>query len=130
MSADSPESARKTRLLVSHLFELCGLVVHCPYALETAFDLYVNNNRQQVRPVASIDLEGKVVLTTGASSGIGAAIAREAAVRGAMSLLVGRNARKLTEVEDLIRAQGGRSKVQFTFYAAGSVTVCNHSDRR
>jgi short-subunit dehydrogenase len=56
------------------------------------------------------DLRGKVTLTTGASSGIGAAIAREAAARGAFSLLVGRNAEKLTEVEHSIRSQGGRSK--------------------
>ena len=41
------------------------------------------------------DLRGKVVLTTGASSGIGAAIAREAAARGAISVLIGRNAEKL-----------------------------------
>ena len=45
------------------------------------------------------DLRDKVILTTGASSGIGAAIAREAAARGATSLLVGRNAQKLAEVE-------------------------------
>lgn len=44
-------------------------------------------------------LRGKVVLITGAISGIGAAIAREAAARGAISLLVGRNAEKLAEVE-------------------------------
>ncbi len=56
------------------------------------------------------DLHGKVVLTTGASSGIGAAIAREAAARGAISLLVGRNTEKLAEVEHSIRSQGGRSK--------------------
>ena len=56
------------------------------------------------------DLRDKVVLTTGASSGIGAAIAREAAARGAFSLLVGRNSQKLAEVEHSIRSQGGRSK--------------------
>jgi uncharacterized protein len=56
------------------------------------------------------DLRGKVTLTTGASSGIGAAIAREAAARGALSLLVGRNAEKLAEVEHLIRSAGGCSK--------------------
>jgi short-subunit dehydrogenase len=55
-------------------------------------------------------LHRKVVLTTGASSGIGAAIAREAAARGAVSLLVGRNARKLSDVEHSIRCRGGQSK--------------------
>jgi len=55
-------------------------------------------------------LRDKVVLTTGASSGIGAAIAREAAARGATSLLVGRNPEKLVEVERSIRGQGGRAK--------------------
>lgn len=64
------------------------------------------------------DLEGKVALITGASSGIGAAIAREAAARGAMSLLVGRDAGKLAEVEDLIRAEGGRS----TSYVVANLT--------
>jgi uncharacterized protein len=57
-----------------------------------------------------IDLRDKVVLTTGASSGIGAAIAREAAARGAISLIVGRNAEGLAEVERSIRSEGGRSK--------------------
>lgn len=57
------------------------------------------------------DLIDKVVLTTGSSSGIGAAIARDAAARGAISILVGRNAEKLAEVQDSIRCQGGQSKV-------------------
>jgi short-subunit dehydrogenase len=64
------------------------------------------------------DLDNKIALITGASSGIGAAIAREAAARGAMSILVGRNANKLAEVEHLIRAQGGRS----TAFAVSSLT--------
>jgi short-subunit dehydrogenase len=51
-----------------------------------------------------------LVLITGATSGIGAAIAREAAARGAVSLLVGRNTEKLAEVEHSIRCNGGRSK--------------------
>jgi uncharacterized protein len=64
------------------------------------------------------DLRGQVVLTTGASSGIGAAIAREAAARGALSVLVGRNAGKLAEVKNLIRSEGGCSKAY----------VCNITD--
>jgi short-subunit dehydrogenase len=55
-------------------------------------------------------LTGKVVLTTGASSGIGAAIAREAAARGAMSILIGRNAERLAAVESLISSRGGCAK--------------------
>ena len=58
-------------------------------------------------------LRDKVVLTTGASSGIGAAIAREAAARGAISVLVGRNAAKLAEVEHSIRCEGGGQKHTF-----------------
>jgi short-subunit dehydrogenase len=56
------------------------------------------------------DFDGTVVLITGASSGLGAAMAREAAARGAMSVLVGRNAEALAEIEHSIRAQGGRAK--------------------
>jgi uncharacterized protein len=64
------------------------------------------------------DLDGQVVLITGASSGIGAAIAREAATRGALSVLIGRDAKKLAEVNHLIRAQGGRS----TLYVVSVLT--------
>src|SRR5689334_870087 len=60
--------------------------------------------------MATVDLTGKIVLTTGASSGIGAAIAREAAARGAMSVLVGRHAERLAAVEQLIRSRGGCAK--------------------
>jgi uncharacterized protein len=56
------------------------------------------------------DLQNKVVLITGASSGIGAAIALEAAARGAISLIIGRDAKKLDKVDGLIRSKGGRSK--------------------
>jgi uncharacterized protein len=70
------------------------------------------------------DLAGKVVLTTGASSGIGAAIAEEAALRGAASILVSRNADGLQNVERVIRACGGTA----TSYAT-DVTVSENCDR-
>jgi uncharacterized protein len=70
----------------------------------------VRGDREVERTMKTDDLRGKVVLTTGASSGIGAAIAREAAARGAISLLVGRNVEKLAEVEQSIRSQGGYAK--------------------
>jgi short-subunit dehydrogenase len=63
-------------------------------------------------------LRNKVVLTTGATSGIGAAIAREASARGGLSLLVGRNAAKLADIERSIRVSGGRAKAY----------VCNLTD--
>jgi hypothetical protein len=64
-------------------------------------------NTDKERMMKTDDLRDKVVLTTGASSGIGAAIAREAAARGAISILVGRDASKLEEIEYSIRSQGG-----------------------
>jgi NADP-dependent 3-hydroxy acid dehydrogenase YdfG len=63
-----------------------------------------------VAMMKTMDLHKKVVLTTGASSGIGAAIAQEAAARGATSILVGRNAERLAGVESSIRSRGGCSR--------------------
>jgi len=57
------------------------------------------------------DLIGKMVLITGASSGLGAATAIEAARRGAHVALVGRNDRKLLEVHKTILSTGGRAHV-------------------
>ncbi len=59
----------------------------------------------------SKDLEGKIVLTTGASSGIGAAIAQEAAARGAMSILVGRNVERLAAIEECDPRSGWPLKI-------------------
>ncbi len=73
--------------------------------------------------MSATSLEGKVVLVTGSSSGIGAAIAVEAAARGARSLLVSRNAQKLHEVEASIQTRGGIAKAFVT-----DVTVANNCD--
>ena len=56
----------------------------------------------------------KVVLITGASSGIGAATAREFAKTGALVILVARNATNLQKVVDEITENGGKAK----YYAA------------
>jgi hypothetical protein len=74
------------------------------------------------------DLRGKVTLTTGASSGIGAAIAREAAARGAFSLLVGRNAEKLAAVERILFARRGGTR-RHTPRILQALTKSNFSDR-
>ena len=52
-------------------------------------------------------VNGKVVLITGASSGIGKAAAHKIAAAGGIPLLVARNAKKLQETKDEIEAEGG-----------------------
>lgn len=51
--------------------------------------------------------EKKIALVTGASRGIGAAVAKRIAAEGAHVILTGRTVGGLEEVDDAIRAQGG-----------------------
>ena len=53
------------------------------------------------------DLEGKVVVVTGASEGIGRALSLALAARGARVVLVGRNAERLEAVAASVREAGG-----------------------
>lgn len=55
-------------------------------------------------------LEDRVILVTGASDGIGRALALEAAALGARMILHGRNARKLESVHDAIVAKRPESR--------------------
>ncbi len=52
-------------------------------------------------------LQGRVALITGASRGIGAAVAKRFAAEGAHVILVARTVGGLEEVDDAIRAEGG-----------------------
>lgn len=57
----------------------------------------------------TVDASGWVALVTGASSGIGRAIAMDLAARGALVWLVGRRQSALDEVASAVSAAGGRS---------------------
>ena len=55
----------------------------------------------------AIDLTGKIALITGASKGIGAAVAKAYAKAGAHVILVARNQSALEKIDDEIQAGGG-----------------------
>ncbi|MGD9650377.1 MAG: SDR family NAD(P)-dependent oxidoreductase [Dongiaceae bacterium] len=54
-------------------------------------------------------LAGRIALITGASRGLGAALAERFAVEGARLILVARNAEALEEVDDKVQAAGGEA---------------------
>src|SRR5690606_36177964 len=56
-------------------------------------------------------LDGKVAVVTGASSGIGRAIASMFAAHGAAVILTARREALLNDVADVIRQNGGRAEV-------------------
>lgn len=53
-------------------------------------------------------LDGRIALITGASRGIGAAVAKRFASEGAQVIITGRTVGGLEEVDDAIRASGGK----------------------
>jgi len=52
------------------------------------------------------------IILTGASSGIGAALAQEYSVPGASMLLIARNAERLSDVADAVRAKGATVEIE------------------
>ncbi len=57
------------------------------------------------------DLSGKIALVTGASRGIGAAVAKAYAKAGAHVVLLGRTVGGLEETDDAIRLSGGKATI-------------------
>jgi len=76
-------------------------------------------------------LEGRIILITGASDGIGRALAVHAAAHGAQVILHGRNAAKLEKVYDEIETLGGAPRPSIAvldFATAGSEAYTSLAD--
>jgi NAD(P)-dependent dehydrogenase (short-subunit alcohol dehydrogenase family) len=73
-------------------------------------------------------LQDRVVIVTGASSGIGRAVARRAGEAGAICILVSRGAERLEEVRAEVEAAGGRAHVHPTDLS--DVEACRALARR
>ncbi len=69
---------------------------------------------------APMCLDGKVILVTGAGSGIGQAAARTYAQNGAEVILVGRTTEKLEQTYDEMLAGGCREPIMYTFDLAST----------
>ena len=76
-------------------------------------------------------LEGRIILITGASDGIGRALAIHAAAHGAQGIVHGRNAAKLEKVYDEIETLGGAPRPSIAvldFATAGSEAYTSLAD--
>ncbi|MFW6170156.1 MAG: 3-oxoacyl-[acyl-carrier-protein] reductase [Planctomycetota bacterium] len=65
---------------------------------------------EQAIPSISVDLNGQVAIVTGASQGLGQAMATTLANNGATVVCVARNAQKLAQTVASIEAQGGKAE--------------------
>ncbi|MEZ4426415.1 MAG: SDR family oxidoreductase, partial [Nannocystaceae bacterium] len=95
---------------------LAGTGVRCPPQaayIEPLWDFWLRNLDPDRKPAALREacLSGQVVMITGASSGIGEALAYKCAAAGATVVLVARRELQLARVAATIRDAGGRATV-------------------
>jgi len=76
--------------------------------------------------LSSFDPNGRVAVVTGASSGIGAALARELAARGARVALVARRRDRLEAVAAEIEASGGAASTYVCDVASATDVGATH----
>lgn len=95
---------------------LAGSGIECPplesYAerLWSYWEMHLNHD-YRVSSTAMARLRDKVVVVTGASSGIGNVLAKKLAVAGATVVLVARSRDRLEETADVIAEMGGDARV-------------------
>lgn len=94
------------------------LGIHCPEPAQYADILWQHWQQQRTklsRPARrsrwTPRIDGKRILITGASGGIGRALALKLASRGATVLLVARSTDKLAALQENIQAAGGRAEI-------------------
>ena len=91
---------------------LAGSGISCPAFKDYAANLW-RYWEENLAPAATVShrqrqkLSGKVVVVTGASSGIGLSVAKKLAASGAHVILVARRQERLEEIAERIRQQGG-----------------------
>ncbi|MCC2638817.1 MAG: family oxidoreductase [Moraxellaceae bacterium] len=93
---------------------LLGSGIHCPNLKDYADKLwsYWENYldlETDIPPARRRALAGKVVMVTGATSGIGFLTARKLAAAGARVILIARTREKLEETQDIIQKAGGEA---------------------
>ena len=94
--------------LVEKPFAAVSNIINTPNSAGRYRPFYLRNLVEAVQGRTLTDaVEGKTILITGGSSGIGAAAAKKIAEAGGAVVLVARTQEKLEEVADQVRSDGG-----------------------
>ncbi|MEO5837523.1 MAG: SDR family NAD(P)-dependent oxidoreductase [Acidimicrobiales bacterium] len=82
------------------------------------------------RDLSSYDLDGRVILLTGATSGLGLAAARQLARCGATLVLLGRDAAKTDSVRDQLVSSTGNGRITTVIADMGDLDAVRHAATR